>query len=135
MPRYDVYTSVELPAEKKAQLAREVTDLHVALTGAPPSFCRVVFSVVGDGNCFVAGEEQPDASVRGIIRDGRTRENVKQLLEGISEAMHRATGFDRTKIVVSVGQRPAWQVMEGGRVLPSPGDESDWLDADAAVSH
>lgn len=129
MPRYEIFTSDELPANVKRELAGEITDIHCDLTGAPPSFVRVVFFPVGDSNCFVAGEPQKDASIRGIIREGRSRENIAELLHGLGDAMHRATGVPKSEILVSLGQRPGWQVMEAGRVLPSPGQEGDWLEA------
>ncbi len=129
MPRYEVFTTDPIDPDIKQQLATEITEIHCAVTGAPPSFVRVVFVAVGKDNCFVAGERRHDASIRGTIREGRSHESVAELLHGLSSAFHRAVGIPEEQILISLGARPGWQIMEGGRVLPEAGDEDDWLEA------
>lgn len=129
MPRYEIFTTHPIDDDAKQRLAGEITDLHCEVTGAPPSFVRVAFVAGGEGNCFVAGRPRVDASIRGTIREGRSRESVAQLLHGLSDAFHRAVDIPQDQILVSLGARPGWQIMEGGRVLPEAGDEDDWLEA------
>jgi phenylpyruvate tautomerase PptA (4-oxalocrotonate tautomerase family) len=49
LPRYGLTTDEELAAPQKAALARDITDVHVKVTGAPASIVHVVFLTTGPG--------------------------------------------------------------------------------------
>lgn len=84
-----VYTTDELSRRAKEQLAAGITDIHCELTGAPRSFVRAVYITLGAGNCFVGGQEHANASIRGIIREGHSREVVAELLYRITTLYRR----------------------------------------------
>lgn len=129
MPRYEVITNQELPDSAKTELAREFTEIHCAVTGAPPSFVHVVFATTGMDNTFIGGERRPETAVRGFVRAGRDHQTIRKLLAELSAQVHRVTEVPEAEIVVWVVEVPGSRIMEGGRVLPEPGDEEAWLHA------
>ena len=50
------------------------------------------------------------------------------LAKDISSGTSRTTSIPEARIPVKLQARPARFAVEGGRVLPEPGDEDDWLD-------
>jgi phenylpyruvate tautomerase PptA (4-oxalocrotonate tautomerase family) len=127
MPRYELTTDEELSAAQKAALAREITDVHVKVTGAPPSIVHVVFLTTGPGNAFVAGEARPGTYLQGSIRAGRDHETTTTLLTELTAAVSRITGTSSSDVVVALRETPGRLVMEGGRIMPDPGEEDDLL--------
>jgi phenylpyruvate tautomerase PptA (4-oxalocrotonate tautomerase family) len=123
MPRYEVTTDEELAAAQKTALARDITDVHVTVTGAPPSIVHVVFLTTGPGNAFVAGEARPGTYVQGSVRAGRDAETTTKLLTELTAAVSRVTGTPSADIVVALRETPGRLIMEGGRIMPDPGKE------------
>jgi phenylpyruvate tautomerase PptA (4-oxalocrotonate tautomerase family) len=115
-------------SEQKAEIAREITRIHCELTsGTPAGFVHVIFEEVQSGNRFSGGEPSSKALIVGRIRAGRSGEVKAKLLLGISEAWKRVTGQPERDILVAVQDVPARDVVEGGWVLPEPGQEDAWL--------
>jgi hypothetical protein len=57
-----------------------------------------------------------------------TRRKQRPALE-ISAACSRATEIPEGRILVTIAEVPARFAVEGGRILPEPGLEGDWMDA------
>jgi phenylpyruvate tautomerase PptA (4-oxalocrotonate tautomerase family) len=122
MPLYQCATpAATLDDEGRQRIAREVTRIHCELTGAPPDFVHVLF-VDSSG---APGE--PAASVLGSIRAGRPEALRLQLAKQVAEAVAGALGVGAERVVVRTLEIPAAWVMEGGALLPEPGDEERWL--------
>lgn len=122
MPLYQCATPpATLDDEGRQRIATDVTRIHCELTGAPPDFVHVVF-VDSAGN---AGE--PAASVLGSIRAGRSEALRRQLAKQIAEAVAGTLGVGSERVAVRTLEIPAAWVMEGGALLPEPGDEEGWL--------
>lgn len=76
--------------------------------------------------------EEPGEStyaVNGTIRKGRAEEQKQQLIEQIQTEFARIVEVDEEKIKISTLDVPASWSMEGGEVLPEPGEEADWLES------
>ena len=128
MPVYTVLTGPdELTAAERSEIAREITRIHTTLTGAPKSFVRIVFSSLSAGQTFTAGEPTALTLLHGSIRAGRSRETKTRLLEEISAMFMRVTGIAARDLVVSISDIAAQDVMEGGKTLPEPQQEAEWL--------
>jgi len=104
-------------------LARAITEVHASITGAPPSLVHVVFLTTGPGNTFVAGEPRPDVHLQGWIRAGRDAETTTALLSELSAVVARVLDAPVEQITVALREGPARLVMEGGRLVPDPGQE------------
>ncbi|MER5786923.1 tautomerase family protein [Streptomyces sp. NPDC001980] len=128
MPVYSVTTTRGLlPDEQKADLAAEITKLHSSVTGAPSSFVHVVFTELPEANVFTDSAPSRPLLIHGMTRAGRPDAEKVQLAKSISTATSEVTGVPESRILVIITDSPARFAVEGGRVLPEPGDEDDWL--------
>jgi len=119
-----------LNAAKKALIAKEITRVHNAVTGAATFFAQVIFSEVAAGDYFVGGA--PLASdqvfVYGHIRAGRSVVERQRLVTDLVASLGQAAGVPKHLVWVYVTELPARQMAEYGHILPEPGDEDAWLD-------
>jgi phenylpyruvate tautomerase PptA (4-oxalocrotonate tautomerase family) len=121
MPVYQCsVSSSRLDDAKRQQIASEITRIHCESTGAPPDFAHVLFADAPEG----AG---PGASVLGSIRAGRPDALKARMAAAIAEAVAKTIGEEPQLVRVHLLDVPASWVMEGGVVLPEPGEEADWL--------
>jgi phenylpyruvate tautomerase PptA (4-oxalocrotonate tautomerase family) len=101
---------------KREHIAREITRIHCEKTGAPPEFAHVLFADAAAG-----------ANVVGSIRGGRSAALRAEMQEAMSAAVAGALGRPAGEVRVTLLEVPASWVMEGGAVMPEPGDEAAWL--------
>ncbi|MCW2653498.1 MAG: uncharacterized protein JWR32_4474 [Mycobacterium sp.] len=131
MPIYTCITTTETLAEDtKAALAAEITNIHSSITGAPSSFVHVIFQELPATNVFTDARPSQPLLISGVIRAGRADTDKVRLATDISTSSSRITGIPQERILVNIADRPARFAVEGGRVMPEPGAENDWL-ADA----
>jgi phenylpyruvate tautomerase PptA (4-oxalocrotonate tautomerase family) len=121
MPVYQcsVFPS-RLDDSKRQQIASEITRIHCESTGAPPDFAHVLFVDPPES----AG---PGASVLGTIRAGRPDALKARMAAAIAEAVAKTIGEEPGLVRVHLLDVPASWVMEGGALLPEPGEEAEWL--------
>ena len=114
-----------LPAfEQREQIAKEVVRVHCEVTDAPPSFVHAFFSEV-------SAAELPEgkvAFVLGSIRAGRTPEQKARIVAELTDAIANITGRGSEQIGVATADIPSKWIMEGGELLPEPGEEAEWLE-------
>jgi phenylpyruvate tautomerase PptA (4-oxalocrotonate tautomerase family) len=119
MPVYQCTTpAARLGDAQRQEIAGEITRIHCDCTGAPPEFAHVLFMKAPEG----AG-----VSVLGTIRAGRPAALRARMAGAIAEAVAKAVGAEAGSVRVHLLEVPASWVMEGGALLPEPGDEADWL--------
>lgn len=112
-----------IPEEAKPGIAEDVTRIHCDVTDAPPTFVHVFFfenadhAPLGDNTAFLFGS----------IRAGRTDAQKAQIRQEMHEAIHTRSGVPMDEIMVHTADTPASWVMEGGDLLPEPGEEEAWL--------
>lgn len=103
---------------KRQQIASEITRVHCESTGAPPDFAHVLFA---------DAPENDGATVLGSIRAGRSDALKARMAAAIAEAVAKTLGVEPRLVRVHLLDVPASWVMEGGAVLPEPGEEAGWL--------
>ena len=129
MPLYIVNSKAgSLPADAKPAIAADITRIHCDVTDAPPKFVHVFF--FEDGPTPPLGDK--DAIVYGQIRAGRTDGQKAQIAAEMSEAVCERAALDAATVHAFTTDTPASWVMEGGDVLPEPGEEAAWLAAHEA---
>lgn len=109
----------------RAAVARAITDAHHRVTATPEVLIHVIFI------------ENAGASVhclRAPLRAGRPHALEAELLKAVSTSAAAAAGTEVAELEVEVTHLPAHCVMEGGLVLPEPGDESEWLEANRSFA-
>ena len=124
MPLYRFAVREGLSSEsQRGQIAKEVVRVHCGVTGAPPSFVHAIF------------QEQPQADlpdglaafVLGSIRWGRTDEQKAEIVSELTRSVCGALGLEESEIRVVTADIPSRWNMEGGELLPEPGEEEAWL--------
>ena len=117
-----------VPQDAKAKIADDITRIHCDVTGAPPTFVHVFF--------FEDGPQPPlgdkTAMIFGQIRAGRTEEQKAQIRTEMGASLAQHCGIAADELTVFTTDTPASWVMEGGDVLPEPGEEEAWLAAHEA---
>lgn len=117
-----------IPAEAKAKIANDVTRIHCDVTGAPAKFVHVFF--FEDGPNPPLGDKT--AMLYGQIRSGRTDAQKAQICEEMHASVCSHSGIAGGEVLAFTSDTPASWVMEGGDVLPEPGEEEAWLAAHEA---
>ena len=114
---------------QRAQIAKEIVRIHCGVTGAPPSFVHAFFHER-------APEALPDgqaAFVLGTIRWGRTDEQKAEIVSELKRSVANALDCSETEVGVVTVDIPSRWNMEGGALLPEPGEEEAWLAAHRAT--
>ena len=118
--------------EAKGLIAKEVTRVHCDVTGAPPSFVHCFFFDMDDPqfallqHVFASSIEKP-CVLFGNLRAGRTEDTKHRVIEEMCAGVSDILGISRDQIDMATQDIPAKWVMEGGDLLPEPGEEDAWL--------
>jgi phenylpyruvate tautomerase PptA (4-oxalocrotonate tautomerase family) len=123
-----------IPDGAKGQIAREVTRVHCEITGAPPTFVHCFFFEKGSPqialleHVFRSSSDKPYV-LFGNLRAGRTEQTKDRVIHDMCRGVAAILGIDRDAIDMATQDIPAKWVMEGGDLLPEPGEEEAWLQA------
>ena len=109
--------------EQRGRIAKDVVRIHCGVTGAPPSFVHAFF----DERPQSALPEGHAAFVLGSIRWGRTDAQKAQIVSELRESVANALGCAISEVGVVTADIPSKWNMEGGDLLPEPGEEAEWL--------
>jgi phenylpyruvate tautomerase PptA (4-oxalocrotonate tautomerase family) len=109
---------------QRQQLAKDVVRIHCGVTAAPPSFVHAFFDEVQEGEL----PEGKAAFVLGSIRAGRSDEQKASIVAQLTDALAGVTGLPAAELGVVTADVPSKWNMEGGELLPEPGEEAEWLE-------
>lgn len=119
-----------IPEDAKPKIAADITAIHCDITGAPRTFVHAFFF-----------EDAPQLPINGksvflfgSIRAGRTDEQKAELVNRMKASIYTHASVPLSEIIVDTTDVPASWVMEGGQVLPEPGEEEAWLAAHHAMT-
>ena len=123
-----------IPDDAKGQIAKEVTRVHCEITGAPPTFVHCFFFEKGSHQVELLEHVFNATSDKryvlfGNLRAGRTEETKNEVISTMCRGVASILGIDRDEIDMATQDIPARWVMEGGDLLPEPGEEEEWLRA------
>jgi phenylpyruvate tautomerase PptA (4-oxalocrotonate tautomerase family) len=106
------------------------TTVESALTAdVPTTYVNVVFNEQPAENVYTDGVPACPLLITGWVRDGHPEDETTRLAIEIAEAATRITGIPADRVLVVFESSPAHYAVEGGRVLPAPGEEAAWLAA------
>lgn len=121
-----------LSQESRRRISKSITDQHCTVTGAPPDFVHVVFFELEQSKTFqkLSGGWRSEARVQlfGSIRSGRSDDAKRRLISGMRQDVAQVLELDVTDVAMNTRDIEARWVMEGGELLPEPGEESAWLE-------
>jgi phenylpyruvate tautomerase PptA (4-oxalocrotonate tautomerase family) len=105
---------------QRSALAQAFTDIHCDLTGAPRTFVHVQFHH-HDPQAGRAAYE-----LHAGIRAGRDRALADAIVTRCVAAVADIARVDHGQVSMRTSATPASWILEGGRVLPEPGEEEAW---------
>ena len=118
--------------EKMQSISQAITDVHCHVTGAPPTFVHVAFFEADQvgllQNLWGGEKETAPYQLFGNIRSGRTDETKRQLVAGMRQAVAAELEVQLSDVSMATKDIQARWVMEGGDLLPEPGEEEAWLE-------
>jgi phenylpyruvate tautomerase PptA (4-oxalocrotonate tautomerase family) len=128
MPIYTCTTSEStLQPDTKAALAQEIGRIHAAINKVPSTYVNVIFHELPKDNVYTDGVPASPVMVSGWVRAGHPEAETTRLAKEIANAITRLTGVAAERVLVVMQSSPAQFAVEGGRVLPEPGEEQAWF--------
>ncbi len=109
---------------QRARIAKEVVRIHCDVTGAPPSFVHAFFDEMTP-EALPPGKA---AFVLGTIRAGRSDEQKARIVAELTAVLSEVIGQPADAVGVVTADVPSKWNMEGGELLPEPGEEAAWLE-------
>lgn len=122
MPVYSLTSRCFIQESKKLELVNLFTDTHCGITGAPEQFVHVLFS---DGIPIDGGNE---LYIHANVRHGRASETVQQLRDQLVNGSAKILDLAPAQVRINLLELRASWIMEGGHVMPEPGEEDAWFD-------
>ncbi|MEO1434083.1 MAG: 4-oxalocrotonate tautomerase [Bacteroidota bacterium] len=122
MPVYSITTKAPLHKVDKEKLVHAITDLHCGLTGAPEQFVHVLFS---DGIPLMEGIE---VYVHANTRANRPKELVEKVGNRLIADTAAALNLAKEQVQIKLLEIQASWIMEGGKIMPEPGEEGPWME-------
>ena len=128
MPVYTCTTTEStLGPEAKAALAAEITRIHSAVNHVPSTYVNVVFHELPAGEIYTDGVPANPVLVNSWVRSGHPLDETTRLATAIASAVSRIANVDPDRVLMVIQNSPASGAVEGGRVLPEPGQEQAWI--------
>ncbi len=109
--------------DAKPKIAADITRIHCDVTGAPPEFVHAFF--VEDAPNQPLGEKT--AFLFGSIRAGRNDKQRAQIVSQMRQSIETHAGIALDQIDMVTVDVPASWVLEGGAIMPEPGEEAEWM--------
>ena len=124
MPLYRIGIREGLSNEaQRGQIAKDVVRIHCGVTGAPPAFVHAFFSEPPASEL----PEGTNAFVFATIRWGRTDEQKAEITSDLKSSVSTALGCAESEVGMMIVDIPSKWNMEGGALLPEPGEEEAWF--------
>lgn len=123
MPLYSISTKQALSFPMREALANVILRSHCTITNAPEAFVNVIF------HQNVPLRPKVNINVMANVRRGRTHEMNNDLCNELKRRIAELMAIQEQCIELSLFEVSASKVMEGGEILPEPGEESlcEWL--------
>jgi phenylpyruvate tautomerase PptA (4-oxalocrotonate tautomerase family) len=122
MPLYGLTSSKKISNANKQKIANLFTDAHCSIMIAPEQFVHVIFS---EGIPLIANKS---LYVHANVRLGRSETQMNQLCQAIIKGCAEILQIKEDKIHINLMEIPGKWAMEGGHVMPDPGEEDEWME-------
>jgi len=120
-------TESTLSAQTKKALAGQIGTIHSEINHVPSTYVNVIFHELPADSVYTDAVPTSPVLVSGWIREGHPKTEVTRLATEIASAVTRVTGVPAERVLVVYQSSPASFAVEGGRVLPEPGEEAAWI--------
>ncbi|WP_300426493.1 hypothetical protein [uncultured Thalassolituus sp.] len=120
MPLYNVAVRGELTQAQRSAVSLAVIKAHCGETDAPEHFVNVYVqdrvSLKADTQCHV----------NGVVRLREASDANSRIASAVSASIASLLNLEETTIDIVLTDIPASWAMEGGEILPEPGQEGGW---------
>jgi phenylpyruvate tautomerase PptA (4-oxalocrotonate tautomerase family) len=128
MPVYTCTTTTStLTADIKGALAHEIARIHADINHVPSTYVNVIFHELPAGGIYTDGVPANPVLVNGWVRSGHPEDKTSRLAMEIAAAVSRIANIDVDRVMMVIQNSPARFAVEGGRILPEPGQEQAWI--------
>jgi len=128
MPVYTcTTTTATLTADVKSALAQQISRIHAEINHVPSTYVNVVFHELPAGGIYTDGAPANPVLVNGWVRSGHPADKTTRLATEIAAAVSRIANVDPDRVLMVIQNSPASGAVEGGRILPEPGQEQAWI--------
>ena len=122
MPLYGLTSNKHLSRKHKQQLADLFTDAHCSIMIAPEQFVHVIFfegiPLAGNNALYIHAN----------VRKGRSQDQIDQLCVAVKEGCAEILEVGEDRIHINLMEIEGKWAMEGGFVMPDPGEEDEWME-------
>jgi phenylpyruvate tautomerase PptA (4-oxalocrotonate tautomerase family) len=108
-------------------LAGEIARIHSSINHVPSTYVNVAFHELAADGLYTDGVPASPVLVSGWVREGHQEDDTTRLATEIATAVSRICDIEAERVLVVIQSSPARFAVEGGRVLPEPGQEKGWL--------
>jgi hypothetical protein len=122
MPVYSLTSNKKISDVNKQKLVDLFTDAHCSIMIAPEQFVHVVFS---DGIPITKNKK---LYIHANVRKGRAKDQIEKLCKTLIMECAKILQVGEDKIYVNLLEIEGKWAMEGGFVMPDPGEEEEWMD-------
>ena len=122
MPLYSLTSNNYLSSETKQKLVDLFTDAHCSIMIAPEQFVHVVFF---EGIPLMKNKS---LYIHANVRLGRTQDQIDKVCKAFKEGTSKILKVSEDKIHINLMEIDGKWAMEGGFVMPSPGEEDEWME-------
>jgi phenylpyruvate tautomerase PptA (4-oxalocrotonate tautomerase family) len=88
---------------------------------------NVAFHELAADGLYTDGKPASPVLVSGWVREGHPDAETTRLATEISTAVTRITAIPAERVLVVIQSSPPRFAVDGGRLLPEPGQEQTWL--------
>ena len=128
MPVYTCTTTTStLTADIKGALAQEISRIHAEINHVPSTYVNVVFHELPAGGIYTDGVPADPVLVNRWVPSGHPADETTRLATEIAAAVSRIANVDPDRVMMVIQNSPSSGAVEGGRVLPEPGQEQAWI--------
>ncbi len=122
MPVYSFTTNNTISENKKQQLVDLVTDAHCSIMVAPEQFVHVLFM---DG---IPIFDNKSLYIHANVRAGRQQTAIDKLHKILTTQSAEILQVETDQVYLNLIEIQAKWVMEGGFLMPEPGEEDEWME-------
>ena len=110
-------------------MAKEISRIHAEINHVPTTYVDVVFHELPADGIYTDGVPANPVLVNGWCRSGHPQDKTTRLATEIAAAVSRIANVPADRVMMVIQNSPASGAVEGGRVLPEPGQEEAWIAA------
>lgn len=122
MPLYSITSNKKISPKNKQQLVDLFTDAHCQIMIAPEQFVHVIFF---EG---IPIFQNKTLYIHANVRLGRSQDQIDKLCEAFKTGCSRILQVDENQIHINLMEISGKWAMEGGFVMPDPGEEDEWME-------